>query len=594
MAVTKQAKPEGQGVAGRRSSRLSITIPIAIKGKDSSGHEFKENTRTLVINKHGAKIATVHQLSLGAELVVENRASGQSAKGNVVWLGEKRSTKEPCEVGLQLVDAQNIWGIEFPPEDWQEGGPAETAGPKAAEPAAVRAAEAAAPKVPAKTPELRPPRVSEMPAATKAAVKTPEPLPATAAKPAAPSAPAPAAGVTKRLAPSGEAGIPLEKLDMVLEAASARFNAQAEEVAERQAKHFEERLARLTNQIGLQTQQVLQEGANQIQENVMSGLEQRSNELMNQLQAARAEVEALVNKIEELAKSTHSTVVQSQTKMQDASRDVLQFAIEELNEKAQQELKALSSGFLEQTRKRLEEEAASNNEKLHQKAQQELKTFSAEFLAQTRKRVEEEAASEIEKLSEKTRKEVEGVAAKAVLQAHKRIEEETSSEIENLTDRAREELKTFSSNFVEQTRKRLQEEASTAVQNLMKKDSGEQVAALTRQVTERLHKATDDLLEASAKQLQKQAEDTLEMLSVVMLKDWTDQSSARLQKETERVEASAKTAVEAFQKQTEELTNANLERLRKQAETLAHDTAEAFRAKLGEIFAVFQPGGKKS
>jgi hypothetical protein len=492
MAVTKQAKPEGQGVAGRRSSRLSITIPIAIKGKDSSGHEFKENTRTLVINKHGAKIATVHQLSLGAELVVENRASGQSAKGNVVWLGEKRSTKEPCEVGLQLVDAQNIWGIEFPPEDWQEGGPAETAGPKAAEPAAVRAAEAAAPKVPAKTPELRPPRVSEMPAATKAAVKTPEPLPATAAKPAAPSAPAPAAGVTKRLAPSGEAGIPLEKLDMVLEAASARFNVQAEEVAERQAKHFEERLARLTNQIGLQTQQVLQEGANQIQENVMSGLEQRSNELMNQLQAARAEVEALVNKIEELAKSTHSTVVQSQTEMQDASRDVLQFAIEELNEKAQQELKALSSGFLEQTRKRL------------------------------------------------------------------------------------------------------QEEASTAVQNLMKKDSGEQVAALTRQVTERLHKATDDLLEASAKQLQKQAEDTLEMLSVVMLKDWTDQSSARLQKETERVEASAKTAVEAFQKQTEELTNANLERLRKQAETLAHDTAEAFRAKLGEIFAVFQPGGKKS
>ena len=124
MAVpTKGEKVETQGAAGRRSTRLSISIPITISGKDAAGHTFKENTRTLIINKHGAKVATAHQLSLGAEITVENRALGRTAKGNVVWLGDKFSAKELYEIGVQLSEAQNVWGIEFPPDDWQEGPP---------------------------------------------------------------------------------------------------------------------------------------------------------------------------------------------------------------------------------------------------------------------------------------------------------------------------------------------------------------------------------------------------------------------------------------------------------------------------------------
>jgi hypothetical protein len=119
----KLGKPDSSSAAGRRSSRLAIAIPIALSGKDASDRPFKENSRTVIINKQGAKIVTFHQLALGSEVMVENRALGRSAKATIVWLGDRKSSKDPQEVGVQLYEAQNIWGIDFAPEDWQEGPP---------------------------------------------------------------------------------------------------------------------------------------------------------------------------------------------------------------------------------------------------------------------------------------------------------------------------------------------------------------------------------------------------------------------------------------------------------------------------------------
>jgi hypothetical protein len=72
----------------------------------------------VIINKHGGKIATTRDLAMGAEVLVENHSVGMKAKGSVVWLGEKPRPGELHHVGLQLLEAQNIWGIIFPPDDW--------------------------------------------------------------------------------------------------------------------------------------------------------------------------------------------------------------------------------------------------------------------------------------------------------------------------------------------------------------------------------------------------------------------------------------------------------------------------------------------
>ncbi len=107
-----------KSILDRRSTRLSISIPVNVSGMDADGQAFNESVRTVIINKHGGKIATTRQIAMGAEVLIENNAVGLTAKASVVWLAEERTANGLLHVGLQLLEAQNIWGIAFPPDDW--------------------------------------------------------------------------------------------------------------------------------------------------------------------------------------------------------------------------------------------------------------------------------------------------------------------------------------------------------------------------------------------------------------------------------------------------------------------------------------------
>lgn len=124
----------GEGsVRDRRSTRLSISIPVTVSGVDADGQAYTEDVRTVIINKHGGKIATTRHLPMGTEILIENHAMGLAAKASVAWLSEDSSSGDLHQVGVQLLDAQNIWGIAFPPDDW-------VAEQRAAEPAKPRPA----------------------------------------------------------------------------------------------------------------------------------------------------------------------------------------------------------------------------------------------------------------------------------------------------------------------------------------------------------------------------------------------------------------------------------------------------------------------
>lgn len=128
---------------GRRSTRLSISIPVVISGMAADGHSFREAVRTLIVNKHGGKIATAQHLTLNSEITVENLALSVVAKANVVWLSDKHHVADLHHVGLQLVEAQNVWGIAFPPDDWSFEAPDEK--PAEQHPRRLRTSEAEAP-----------------------------------------------------------------------------------------------------------------------------------------------------------------------------------------------------------------------------------------------------------------------------------------------------------------------------------------------------------------------------------------------------------------------------------------------------------------
>jgi hypothetical protein len=116
---------EDDNKLNRRSTRLSIAIPVTISGTDAEGNKFRENVRTLIVNKHGGKVATAHSLAMNTEILIENRVLGITAKSHVAWLDPEPHDGGMYHVGLQLQVPRDIWGITFPPDDWtsapQEG-----------------------------------------------------------------------------------------------------------------------------------------------------------------------------------------------------------------------------------------------------------------------------------------------------------------------------------------------------------------------------------------------------------------------------------------------------------------------------------------
>ena len=105
--------------AFRRTSRVNISIPIVISGVDADGNRFSESVRTQVVNQHGGEIAMAHRLAISTEVLVENRAMGVVAKASVIRLGKKYHARDLHPVVLSLLEAQNVWGITFPPDDWR-------------------------------------------------------------------------------------------------------------------------------------------------------------------------------------------------------------------------------------------------------------------------------------------------------------------------------------------------------------------------------------------------------------------------------------------------------------------------------------------
>jgi cellobiose-specific phosphotransferase system component IIA len=108
------------GVVGRRSARLSIIVPVTVRGTDAAGQPFKENTWTISVNKHGGRLAAFHQLAAAAQIVIENPLLGRTAKARVRRVCEKRFAEDPYEVCIELLEQQNVWGVKLPPEDWQK------------------------------------------------------------------------------------------------------------------------------------------------------------------------------------------------------------------------------------------------------------------------------------------------------------------------------------------------------------------------------------------------------------------------------------------------------------------------------------------
>ena len=99
----------------RRSKRISKAIPILLSGSDSEGQQFSEQTRTLVLSRHGAGIFSTKKLAPQAVLIVRSVETNKEAAVRVI--DRVAGTPEGYTYGVAFLDPSvNLWNVEFAPE----------------------------------------------------------------------------------------------------------------------------------------------------------------------------------------------------------------------------------------------------------------------------------------------------------------------------------------------------------------------------------------------------------------------------------------------------------------------------------------------
>ena len=97
--------------------RVLLSVPILVRGQTAQNHDFSEETRTLVVNAHGALISLAAPVVANQKICVSNNATQQTQECRIVYLGNTQAGK--AQMGVEFLSpSPSFWQIDFPPEDW--------------------------------------------------------------------------------------------------------------------------------------------------------------------------------------------------------------------------------------------------------------------------------------------------------------------------------------------------------------------------------------------------------------------------------------------------------------------------------------------
>lgn len=101
--------PEGV----RRSSRIPREIAILLVGSDMEGKMFSEQTKTVLLSRHGAGIVSQYTLSAEQELILRRLDTDKEAEVRVV--GQLGANDKIYTYGVAFLNPEiDLWGIKFP------------------------------------------------------------------------------------------------------------------------------------------------------------------------------------------------------------------------------------------------------------------------------------------------------------------------------------------------------------------------------------------------------------------------------------------------------------------------------------------------
>jgi hypothetical protein len=120
----------------RRTTRIPLRIPIQLVVQGEARARTLD-AWTTIVNIHGARIECKVGLALQQEVVINVPFNGMSQKGCVVWNRKEQNERGNFEFAVELDRPENLWGVGFPPSDWDSvkanGNGAAGAAPKSPE-----------------------------------------------------------------------------------------------------------------------------------------------------------------------------------------------------------------------------------------------------------------------------------------------------------------------------------------------------------------------------------------------------------------------------------------------------------------------------
>lgn len=100
----------------RRSQRVILSVPVTVSGQGAKG-KFTEETKTLVVNAHGALISLAAKVTQGQQMELKSVSNPEPQTCKVVYIGP--TVQNQTQVGVEfLKPAPHFWHVAFPPENW--------------------------------------------------------------------------------------------------------------------------------------------------------------------------------------------------------------------------------------------------------------------------------------------------------------------------------------------------------------------------------------------------------------------------------------------------------------------------------------------
>jgi hypothetical protein len=102
----------------RRSERVFLQVGVFVQGVTPDGRAFREKTRTLAVNVHGALIHLAEDVRPEDEVILTHALSGEQQSCRVVYTQPVHGNIRA--VGIEFRNpAPKFWQIAFPPSDWK-------------------------------------------------------------------------------------------------------------------------------------------------------------------------------------------------------------------------------------------------------------------------------------------------------------------------------------------------------------------------------------------------------------------------------------------------------------------------------------------